>query len=441
MPVGTPVRWWCPSATWIIKDAGAKIVFTADKNAGALGKHCAEVDCSPDVLIAGRPDALSAFSEDARPANIVERASDDIAWLFYTSGTTGTPKGVMMSHGNLQAMAFSYFVDVDEVKHADAALYAAPMSHGAGIYNFMHVMRGARHVVPLSGRFDAAEVLELARRIGNVSMFAAPTMVARLVAAAREAGSGGDGLRTIVYGGGPMYLPDITDALDIFGPRFVQIYGQGECPMAITALAREILADRDHPRWPTRAGSVGLAQSCVEVRVADEDGRPRPAGESGEILVRGTPVMLGYWNDPKATAKIIRDGWLATGDIGQMDGDGFLTLMDRSKDVIISGGANIYPREIEEALLAHEAVTEVSVVGAPDPEWGEHVVAFVVVDPRRPVTDAELDAHCLDRIARFKRPKRYVFVAELPKNNYGKVLKTELREQLQVLSQTAERVQ
>jgi long-chain acyl-CoA synthetase len=151
--------------------------------------------------------------------------------------------------------------------------------------------------------------------------------------------------------------------------------------------------------------------------------------------------MLGYWNDPKATAKIIRDGWLATGDIGQMNGDGFLTLMDRSKDVIISGGANIYPREIEEALLAHEAVTEVSVVGAPDPEWGEHVVAFVVVDPRRPVTDAELDAHCLDRIARFKRPKRYVFVAELPKNNYGKVLKTELREQLQVLSQTAERVQ
>jgi long-chain acyl-CoA synthetase len=197
--------------------------------------------------------------------------------------------------------------------------------------------------------------------------------------------------------------------------------------MTITALPRERVADRSHPRWKERLASVGTAQSCVEVRVVDPDGVPLPAGETGEVIARGAPVMTGYWNNPDATAATLRDGWLWTGDMGALDEDGFLTLKDRSKDLIISAGTNIYPREVEEALLTHPAVHEVSVVGRPDPKWGEAVVAFVVLAPGESADRATLDAHCLDQIARFKRPKDYRFVESLPKNAYGKVLKTELR--------------
>jgi acyl-CoA synthetase (AMP-forming)/AMP-acid ligase II len=224
-----------------------------------------------------------------------------------------------------------------------------------------------------------------------------------------------------------MYLADIEEAVAVMGPRFVQIYGQGESPMTITALAREWVADRSHPRWRERLGSVGLAQSCVTVRVGDENGEPLAPGATGEILVRGAPVMLGYWRNPEASRRTLRDGWLWTGDVGSLDADGFLSLKDRSKDVIISGGSNIYPREVEEVLLLHPALQEVSVVGRPSPEWGEEAVAFVVPKPGAALDPAELDRLCLEHIARFKRPKSYFIESELPKNNYGKVLKTELR--------------
>jgi long-chain acyl-CoA synthetase len=176
---------------------------------------------------------------------------------------------------------------------------------------------------------------------------------------------------------------------------------------------------------------VGVAQSPVLVRIADAAGATLSFGEIGEILVSGCIVMRGYWQNPQATAKTIRDGWLWTGDMGAMDADGFVTLHDRSKDMIISGGSNIYPREVEEVLLEHEAVAEVAVVGRPEADWGEVVVAFVVPVAGQEVSGAELDAHCIAHIARFKRPKDYRFVAELPKNNYGKILKTKLRDMLE----------
>jgi long-chain acyl-CoA synthetase len=235
------------------------------------------------------------------------------------------------------------------------------------------------------------------------------------------------GLKTIIYGGGPMYLADLERAHAVFGYRLAQIYGQGESPMCITALDKGRHADRSQPRWRERLASVGTAQLAVEVMVADADDRPLPAGEPGEVLVRGDSVMQAYWRDPAASAAAVAGGWLHTGDIGVLDADGFLTLRDRSKDLIISGGTNIYPREIEEVVLQHPSVAEVSVVGRPDPEWGEVVVAFVVPAEGRSVAAAELDAHCLAQIARFKRPRDWRIVAALPKNNYGKVLKTELR--------------
>ncbi len=233
----------------------------------------------------------------------------DLAWLFYTSGTTGRPKGVMLSHGNLVAMSLSYLADVDEAKPVDAALYAAPISHGAGLYNFIHVRMGCRHIVPASGSFDADEVLTLARQAGPVSMFAAPTMVNRLVAAARARGENGEGLKTIVYGGGPMYLEDIKSAIAVMGQRFVQIYGQGESPMTITSLPRARHADVGHPRYLERLASVGTAQSCVSLRVTGADGKVLPTGEIGEVEVKGPTVMLGYWGNPKATTETLVDGW------------------------------------------------------------------------------------------------------------------------------------
>ncbi|PFG63005.1 long-chain acyl-CoA synthetase [Thioclava sp. ES.031] len=406
-------------AAWIVEASEAKLAFTGDPG----------IDLGVETVDLKGPAYADLLRHDPMPAP-VEIIETETVWLFYTSGTTGRPKGVCITSANVQAMCLGYFSDVDSVEPQDAILYAAPMSHGAGLYNFVHVMRGARHVVPHSGGFEADEILDLAPKLQHVSMFAAPTMIRRLVDRARATGQTGEGIKTIVYGGGPMYVADIIDAVEVMGPRFVQIYGQGESPMTITALSRELVADRSHPRWRERLASVGQAQSPVAVRIADSEGRALPAGETGEILVRGAAVMGGYWQNPEASAKALRDGWLWTGDLGTMDADGFVTLQDRSKDVIISGGTNIYPREVEEALLLHPSVHEVAVVGKPDPEWGESVVAFVTPAPETEIDPAALDQHCCEQIARFKRPKAYRVVTQLPKNNYGKVLKTELRKKV-----------
>ena len=411
-------------AAYILENSGAKLVLVTPE----LGEELAKV-CKLPMVDVTSAEFTAMCAE--KPVPIVPRADRDLAWLFYTSGTTGQPKGVFISHGMIRATSLSFLLDCDQVQPEDAAFYMAPMSHGAGIYAPIHVAKAARHITPASGGFDEMELLQAAETQGPLSMFMAPTMVRRLTDVAKAAGKRGDGIKTIVYGGGPMYLADITDAVDWFGPRFAQIYGQGECPMAITVLSREEVADRSHPRWRERLASVGRAQSVVEVMIGDEAGQALPIGEVGEIMVRGTPVMPGYWENPEATEKTLVGGWLMTGDMGYLDEDGYLTMRDRSKDVIISGGTNIYPREVEEALLTHPMVHEVSVVGRRNDEWGEDVVAFVVPASGTIPDAAELDAHCLAQIARFKRPKAYFWLSELPKNNYGKVLKTELRRKLE----------
>jgi long-chain acyl-CoA synthetase len=413
---------------WIIDNAQARWAFVTN-------------DTVPDpsalsgldgVVDADSPECDAWANQGWGLPTIKDRAPGDTAWLFYTSGTTGRPKGVMITHRNLMTMGLGYFNDVDCVKPQDTIAYAAPMSHGAGLYAIPHLMAGARHVVPASGGFDAAELLALGREVGPLSLFAAPTIVKRIVDQVETQGltpaQCGECFKTIVYGGAPMYGADIERALRAMGPRFVQIYGQGESPMTGTALGRIHLADAHHPRFAARMASVGVAQTPVRIRVAGADGQPLPAGEVGEVLIQGDSVMAGYWQNPEATAAALRDGWLWTGDMGALDADGFLTLKDRSKDLIISGGSNIYPREVEEVLLTAPGVGEVAVVGAPDPEWGEVVVAFVVPQPGAVLDSTMLDAFCLAHIARFKRPKRYEVVDALPKNHYGKVLKTVLRQ-------------
>ena len=415
-------------ALFILADAGVSVCFVSPDWADGLSSVAGELPVALRLieLASAQFDRMKLSA----PLAMVPREPDDLAWLFYTSGTTGKPKAAMLTHRNLAAMTFNYFTDVDSIDIGDCILHAAPVSHGAGLYNFAHVLRGASQVFPESGGFDPAEIVALLKTHAGMSMFAAPTMVKRLTEYIVRGDADTTNLKTIVYGGGPMYVADLKRSLQVLGNKFVQIYGQGESPMTISALSRFHHMDTRHPRHESRLASVGVAHSGVQIRVCDEAGNELAAGEAGEICVNGDTVMLGYWNNIEATTQSLRDGWLWTGDIGSLDGDGFLTLLDRSKDLIISGGSNIYPREIEEVLLQHPAVAEVSVIGRPDAEWGEAVVAFVVVRAQVVVETAELDRYCLEQVARFKRPKEYRFIEALPKNNYGKVLKTELRKLL-----------
>ena len=281
-------------AAWILGDAGASLVFVSDDTVEALSEAKGDLPAAMKMLSMDSDDYLSMRSGEGAPAPL-PRDTDDLAWLFYTSGTTGRPKGVMLSHGNLAAMSLCYLADVDHATPRDATLYAAPISHGAGLYNFPVVRMGGRHVIPESGGFDPDEVLNLGRQLDNVVMFAAPTMVRRLVDAAKKRGENGEGLRTIIYGGGPMYLADIRDAIATMGQRFVQIYGQGKSPMTITALSREWHARADHPRYLERLASVGTAQSVMSVRITgrrraafargrDRRGRGQGSGRDARLL-------------------------------------------------------------------------------------------------------------------------------------------------------------
>jgi acyl-CoA synthetase (AMP-forming)/AMP-acid ligase II len=389
---------------YIRENSGAKLCFvSADLEASVEGISILELE--------------DFHGEPAAPADV---APDDVAWLFYTSGTTGVPKGAMLTHRNMLFQTQAYFADIDKLAPGDAILHAAPLSHGSGLYGLPHFAAGAVNVIPESGHFEPAEIFELLEHWDGVSFFAAPTMLVRLLAspAARSPRK----LKCIVYGGAPMYVADSLRAIDLFGPRLYQLYGQGESPMTITGLPQEMHARKEHLE------TCGFARTGVEVKVFNDRDEELPPGETGEIVTRSDCVMRGYWENPDATARTLRSGWLHTGDVGSLDERGLLTIKDRSKDMIISGGSNIYPREIEEVLLRHPAVAECSVVGRPHPEWGEEVVAFLVL--RAQISREELEKLCLDNIARFKRPRDYRFVDALPKNNYGKVLKTELRKQL-----------
>ena len=398
---------------YILGNSGARVCFVTPDLEPALSSF-------DRVMSVSSAEFRNFKSQEQQPYS---SKPDDPAWLFYTSGTTGVPKGATLTHRNLLYSTQAYFADIDRLGPGDAILHPAPLSHGSGVYGLPHFAAGAVNVIPESGGFEAAEIFELLERWPNASFFAAPTMLVRLLAspAARTPSL----LKTITYGGAPMYVADALRAIDLFGPRLYQLFGQGEAPMTITGLPQGFHKKR------SRLETCGFARTGAEVKIFDPDDKELPPGETGEIVTRSDCVMAGYWQNAQASAQALRGGWLHTGDVGSLDKAGFLTIRDRSKDLIISGGANIYPREIEEVLLRHPAVAECSVVGRPHPEWGEEVVAFVVPkDANAPVQFQELDAFCLSNIARFKRPRDYRFVDSLPKNNYGKVLKTELRKRL-----------
>lgn len=353
---------------------------------------------------------------------------DDMAWLFYTSGTTGMPKGAMLTHRNLLAMNMNFYADICPGFGAgEVILHAAPLSHGSGLYALPNIGKGALNVILESKSFDPDLVFKTIEEYRITNMFAAPTMVKLMADSPAVSRYDHSSLKALAYGGAPMLVEDLKEAITRLGPCLVQLFGQGESPMTITYLPHGDHVLEGSPEQMKRLGSAGIQRTDVEVKIFDTVGRKLPPNDTGEIVTRSDLVMKGYWRNPEATARTIKDGWLHTGDMGYMDEDGYLFIMDRSKDMIISGGENIYPREIEEVLVRHPAVREVAVVGVPDTKWGEAIKAVVALVPGRSAIEAELISFCKEHIASYKKPKTVDFVDELPKNNYGKILKRELR--------------
>ncbi len=407
----------------ILLNCSASVCFCSDQGLASL-KHLSETVSTQFISVQGQ-SYLSALSHQG--VDIADVGALDPAWIFYTSGTTGLPKGVTLTHRNLLAMTLAYFADIDRVSHRDVVIHVAPLSHGSGLNGLSHLVKGGNQVIPRSGRFDPEDVASLLRVYSGVTMFVSPTMLRKLARSPAMARTNLNNLKSIIYGGAPMYREVLTEAMDVFGNRLTQVYGQGEASMTITALHKD-----DHFRGMASVqdgsiGYVGYVRTGIDVKIVDDAGNAVPNGSIGEVIVRGDVVMSGYWQNPEATQSVLRDGWLYTGDMGLFNEEAILTLVDRSKDVIISGGSNIYPREIEEVLLHHPGVLDVSVIGRPDEEWGESVVAFIVPKKEQVPLEQELTDLCLSSLARSKRPKEYKFVESIPYNAYGKVSKIELR--------------
>lgn len=366
-------------------------------------------------------------------AGPVELDPDTCGWLFYTSGTTGRLKGAMLSHRNLIAMVGHFLLDIDPCAPGLRVLHCAPLTHGGGLYALPCMVRGATQVITHAPRFEPDRVwADIASGEVQAVAFTAPTMLRQIAAAAAEA-TVPEGFRFIVYGGAPIAAADLRGCIDVFGPSLFQIYGQGEAPMSLTTLsgAAHVAARRADDE--EALVSAGHPFTLARVAVLDPDtGAELPAGGIGVIATRGDVVMLGYFEQPDATAEALVDGWLRTGDIGFRDAAGRITLLDRDKDVIISGGSNIYPREVEEVLVTHEGVSDAIVVGAPDERWGETVVAVIVPTPtwreRHEDLERELLALCAERLADYKKPRRVDWLDELPVSAYGKPLRRELRQ-------------
>ena len=353
---------------------------------------------------------------------------DDVAWIFYTSGTTGRPKGAMLTHRNLMTMVECFLTDINPAQRGDVLLHAGPITHGSGLSIFHHIARGAANALPLSASFDPPKIFEAIQLYGVTTLFLAPTMVNILVNSPDRSKYDLSSLHTIFYGGGPMHVEHILEAVRTFGNIFVQIFGLGEAPMAITSLPREEHIMDGDPQRLHRLASAGPEVTGVRVCIVDEQDGQVPSGEMGEIVVRSDLVMKGYWKNPEATAETLKGGWLHTGDMGHLDSQGYLFITDRIKDMIISGGANIYPREVDEVIAQHPAVAEVAVIGVPDDLWGESVKAEVVLRDGASATEGDIIEFCRQRMASYKKPRYVEFLPSLPKNAYGKVLKRELRD-------------
>lgn len=361
------------------------------------------------------------------PAAVVDR--DDPCWFFFTSGTTGRPKASVLTHGQMAFVVTNHLADLmPGLTPEDASLVVAPLSHGAGVHQLTQVARGVKTVLLPTERFDVAEVWALVSHWRVSTIFTVPTILKLLVEHPSVIEADTTSLRYVIYAGAPMYRVDQQKALRVLGRKIVQYFGLGECTGNITVLPAWLHEAEDGPA--ARIGTCGYARTGIEVQIQDDQGREVATGQTGEICCIGPAVFAGYYNNDAANAKSFRDGWFRTGDLGHMDEEGFVYITGRESDMYISGGSNVYPREIEEKILAHPAITEVAVLGVPDPLWGEIGWAVCVAAPGSTVTEAELGGWLDGKVSRYKMPKRFILQEALPKSAYGKITKKLIREDL-----------
>ncbi|HEX2134420.1 MAG TPA: AMP-binding protein, partial [Microvirga sp.] len=373
-------------------------------------------------------ETIAAHAGASVPNAAVEH--DDPCWFFFTSGTTGRSKAAVLTHGQMAFVVTNHLCDLTPgTTENDASLVVAPLSHGAGVHQLVQTARGAPTILLPSERFDVDEAFALIERHRVTNLFTVPTILKMMVEHPAADRYDHSSLRYVIYAGAPMYREDQKAALRKLGPVIVQYFGLGEVTGNITVLPPALHTPEDGP--DARIGTCGFARTGMQVQIQDDGGRELSPFETGEICVIGPAVFAGYYDNPEANAKAFRDGWFRTGDLGHMDEQGFVYITGRASDMYISGGSNIYPREIEEKILTHPAIAEVAVVGVPDKTWGEVGIAVCVAREGRAVGEEELAGFLAARIPRYKMPKRFFFWDALPKSGYGKVPKRMVRDELE----------
>jgi acyl-CoA synthetase (AMP-forming)/AMP-acid ligase II len=404
----------------ILARSGATALISAGGSAEQLLPESGSIHSVRNVVDVERYEDLIERSASTPP---VAAVSDQAAWIIYTSGTTGSPKGATLTHKSLLAAVGATSAS-RPVTPDDVYLFPFPMCHVAG-YNLLNHHRHGRPVVLIPG-FDPADFVEAAARYGATTTSLAATMLHSLLDHLDQQGAGVPSLRSVAYGAAPMPPTLIARAITELGVELAQGYGMTELSGNAVFLDPE-----SHRRGLAGErqllAAAGRPGPGVELRLVDDDGRAVPVGGDGEILIKGEQVMAGYWGDEAATASALRGGWFHTGDVGRLDEDGLLYVVDRKKDIIITGGENVSSREVEDVLHSHPAVREAAVIGVADPRWGENVCAVVVPQPGRAVPSSEVVELVRSRLAGFKTPRHLVLVDSLPKNASGKVLKAELR--------------
>lgn len=412
---------------WMAELSGAKLLLCdAAFPEHAKVKGPEKIIAIGDADFAPSIDTLMGEVTSTPPLAVVDR--DDLAWLFFTSGTSGRPKAAMLTHGQLGFVINNHLCDlVPGATKADASLVVAPLSHGAGMHHLMIAAKGAPTILPTSPQLDTEEIWRLVETYGVTNMFTVPTILKRMVEAPEVSQFDHSTLKHVIYAGAPMYRADQIRALDTLGPVIVQYFGLGEVTGAITVFPTEDHSATDH----SRDGTCGYPRTGMQVEIQAEDGTPCAPNVTGEICVTGPAVFAGYWQNPKANAESFRNGMFRTGDLGHMDPDGYVYITGRASDMYISGGSNIYPREIEEKLLTHPSVSEVAIFGIPDDTWGEIGVAVVALEIDENVQAAELEAFLKDKIASYKMPRQFHIWDEIPKSGYGKMAKRLVRAELE----------
>jgi acyl-CoA synthetase (AMP-forming)/AMP-acid ligase II len=422
----------------IVKDCGARLLIAQHallesrpklRGAAPLGEVIARAE--GPLAVGQRPfEAFPAARGPAEPATVGEEA---LASILYTSGTTGLPKGAMLPHRAWRAVS-RYACELLAFGDDEVTIHTAALTHGSGFLMLPTMEVGGRAL--LCAKFEPERVLGLLGEERVTSGFLVPSMIQMLLDAHEgQPPLRGLALRAMYYAGSPIDPGTLRGALATFGEVLIQSFAQTEIPMFLTAMGHgeHRLINGTKPHLIRAAGNV---VRDVRLRVVDDEGRDVPQGEPGEVVAQGPHMMLGYWNRPEATAETIVDGWLHTGDIGRFDEEGYLYIVDRKKDMIISGGSNVYAREVEEALLRCPGIKEAAVIGLPHPKWGEMVTAVLVAEGGAPVVESELESFCRREIADYRRPKQFFWVDALPRNAYGKVLKRELRQRLSAAAPT-----